>query len=180
MLSPMEGMLTTRGQNFLIDPSGHIKLTDFGLAAGALNPGKIENMKYKVGPLSPRLELRTDEQRVKLDEVKDCEIIYRTTIEMKSLYKSIRMAEPRYVRSPSSPVVATNAMTPGQLDRRFARLHGDRDPARSVLLVLRRLLVPRLHPLRVPRRLSAVQWRDGGGDVEQLEELEQVFEEAAL
>ncbi|KAK4700663.1 cell cycle protein kinase DBF2, partial [Phenoliferia sp. Uapishka_3] len=65
-------------ENFLIDPSGHIKLTDFGLAAGALNPGKIENLKHK------------------LDEVKDRELIYRSTIEMKSMYKSIRMAEPRY------------------------------------------------------------------------------------
>lgn len=35
-------------QNFLIDSTGHIKLTDFGLAAGALNPGKIENLKHKV------------------------------------------------------------------------------------------------------------------------------------
>ena len=35
-------------ENFLIDKTGHIKLTDFGLAAGALNPGKIESMKSKV------------------------------------------------------------------------------------------------------------------------------------
>ena len=35
-------------ENFLIDKSGHIKLTDFGLAAGALNPGKIASMKSKV------------------------------------------------------------------------------------------------------------------------------------
>lgn len=35
-------------ENFLIDKTGHIKLTDFGLAAGALNPGKIESMKNKV------------------------------------------------------------------------------------------------------------------------------------
>jgi len=39
-------------QNFLIDPSGHIKLTDFGLAAGALNPGKIEHLKHKVSSSS--------------------------------------------------------------------------------------------------------------------------------
>lgn len=31
--------------------------------------------------------------------MKDQEIIYRSTIEMKSLYKSIRMAEPRYADS---------------------------------------------------------------------------------
>ncbi|KAI5480915.1 serine/threonine protein kinase [Pseudohyphozyma bogoriensis] len=68
-------------ENFLIDPSGHIKLTDFGLAAGALNPGKIENLKHK------------------LDEVKDQDLIYRTTVEMKSIYKSIRMSDPRYADS---------------------------------------------------------------------------------
>lgn len=38
----------SESQNFLIDTTGHIKLTDFGLAAGALNPGKIEHMKHKV------------------------------------------------------------------------------------------------------------------------------------
>ena len=35
-------------ENFLIDRSGHIKLTDFGLAAGALNPGRIDSLKHKV------------------------------------------------------------------------------------------------------------------------------------
>ena len=64
-------------QNFLIDKSGHIKLTDFGLAAGNLNPSRIESMKHK------------------LDEVKDTEIIYRSTREMKDIYRSIRKVEPR-------------------------------------------------------------------------------------
>jgi serine/threonine protein kinase len=35
-------------QNFLVDGTGHVKLTDFGLATGALNPAKIEDMKNKV------------------------------------------------------------------------------------------------------------------------------------
>ena len=35
-------------QNFLVDGTGHVKLTDFGLATGALNPQKIEDMKNKV------------------------------------------------------------------------------------------------------------------------------------
>ncbi|GAA5856676.1 hypothetical protein JCM8547_005925 [Rhodosporidiobolus lusitaniae] len=68
-------------ENFLIDPTGHIKLTDFGLAAGALNPGKIEHLKHK------------------LDEVADSPLIFRSTIEMKSIYKSIRMADARYADS---------------------------------------------------------------------------------
>lgn len=68
-------------ENFLIDSSGHIKLTDFGLAAGAINPGKMDHMKQR------------------LDKVKDKELIYRTTADMRSIYKSIRMAEPRYADS---------------------------------------------------------------------------------
>lgn len=35
-------------ENFLVDGSGHVKLTDFGLATGALNPTKIESLKHKV------------------------------------------------------------------------------------------------------------------------------------
>ncbi len=34
-------------ENFLVDGTGHVKLTDFGLATGALNPQKIEDMKQK-------------------------------------------------------------------------------------------------------------------------------------
>ncbi|TQS36439.1 hypothetical protein Golomagni_03113 [Golovinomyces magnicellulatus] len=35
-------------ENFLIDSTGHVKLTDFGLAAGFLAPGKIESMRVKL------------------------------------------------------------------------------------------------------------------------------------
>lgn len=35
-------------QNFLVDGTGHVKLTDFGLATGALNPQRIESLKVKV------------------------------------------------------------------------------------------------------------------------------------
>ncbi|KAF8480764.1 AGC/NDR protein kinase [Russula ochroleuca] len=59
-------------ENFLVDSTGHVKLTDFGLATGALNPKRIESLK------------------IKLDKVKDNQIVHRSTMERRSLYRSIR------------------------------------------------------------------------------------------
>lgn len=54
------------------------------------------------------MSLRIDVQSIRLtnlqlDEVKDRQLVYRSTVEMKSIYKSIRMADPRYVCSFSDP-----------------------------------------------------------------------------
>jgi cell cycle protein kinase DBF2 len=68
-------------ENFLVDSTGHIKLTDFGLAAGALNPGRIESLKGR------------------LDAVKDSELIYRTPHERSSLYKQMRAQNTAYADS---------------------------------------------------------------------------------
>ncbi|KAI0762504.1 kinase-like protein [Fomes fomentarius] len=68
-------------ENFLLDGTGHVKLTDFGLATGALNPQRIESMK------------------VKLDRVKDNEVVHRSTLERRSIYRSIRQQIPRYADS---------------------------------------------------------------------------------
>lgn len=68
-------------ENFLIDISGHIKLTDFGLAAGALNPGRIDSLRHR------------------LDQVKDTDFIYRTPAERGSLFRSMRAGNPHYADS---------------------------------------------------------------------------------
>ncbi|KAF8639397.1 hypothetical protein AX17_001522 [Amanita inopinata Kibby_2008] len=68
-------------ENFLVDSTGHVKLTDFGLATGALNPRRIESLK------------------IKLDKVKDNQVIHRSTMERRSIYRSIRNQDPRYADS---------------------------------------------------------------------------------
>lgn len=68
-------------ENFLIDISGHIKLTDFGLAAGALNPGRIDSLRHR------------------LEQVKDTDFVYRTPAERGSLYKAMRAGNPHYADS---------------------------------------------------------------------------------
>ncbi|KAK9719225.1 serine/threonine-protein kinase dbf2, variant 2 [Basidiobolus ranarum] len=59
-------------ENFLIDGSGHLKLTDFGLSTGTLNPTKIKLLKNK------------------LDAVNSNQLVYRTSIERRSIHRSIR------------------------------------------------------------------------------------------
>lgn len=66
-------------QNFLVDGTGHVKLTDFGLATGALNPQRIDSLRHR------------------LDKVKDNEIVQRSTMERRSIYRSMRIENPHYV-----------------------------------------------------------------------------------
>ncbi|EEH09391.1 serine/threonine protein kinase sid2 [Histoplasma capsulatum var. duboisii H88] len=74
-------------ENFLIDSTGHVKLTDFGLAAGMLNPGKIESM------------------RVKLAEVGNTNVPFGRPMEQRSAaerregYRSLRQREVNYAKS---------------------------------------------------------------------------------
>ncbi|KAJ5166229.1 Serine/threonine-protein kinase sid2 [Penicillium canariense] len=74
-------------ENFLIDSTGHVKLTDFGLAAGMLSPGKIESM------------------RVKLEEVGNTSVPFgrpmeqRTMAERRQGYRTLRDREVNYAKS---------------------------------------------------------------------------------
>jgi serine/threonine protein kinase len=74
-------------ENFLIDSTGHVKLTDFGLSAGMLSPRKIESL------------------RVKLEEVGDLVVPFgrpmgeRTVAERREGYRSLREREVNYAKS---------------------------------------------------------------------------------
>lgn len=70
-------------ENFLIDARGHIKLTDFGLAAGTVSNDRIESMKLR------------------LNQVKDLEFsqIDRSVSERQRLYKSLRSNDIHYANS---------------------------------------------------------------------------------
>ncbi|PQE07201.1 serine threonine- kinase sid2 protein [Rutstroemia sp. NJR-2017a BVV2] len=74
-------------ENFLIDSTGHVKLTDFGLAAGFLAPGKIESM------------------RVKLEKVGETYVPFgkpieeRTVAERREGYRSLRNRDVNYAKS---------------------------------------------------------------------------------
>ncbi|KAI9823479.1 MAG: hypothetical protein M1832_002490 [Thelocarpon impressellum] len=75
-------------ENFLVDSSGHVKLTDFGLSAGMLNPGKIESMRVKLeavgdGPLSSG--------RAPVEQ--------RSVTERREGYRSLRESEVNYAKS---------------------------------------------------------------------------------
>ncbi|KAJ1942212.1 serine/threonine-protein kinase dbf2, partial [Linderina pennispora] len=73
-------------ENYIIDASGHVKLTDFGLSHGHLSRPTLEAMKKK------------------LDKVKDQEIIYHSSSEKRSFYKVMRQDDmPRAYSIVGSP-----------------------------------------------------------------------------
>ncbi|KAG8930320.1 hypothetical protein FRC02_004362 [Tulasnella sp. 418] len=88
-------------ENFLVDGTGHVKLTDFGLATGALNPQRIESLRHR------------------LDKVKDNEVIQRSTIERRSLYRSMRNMYPHYA---DSIVGSPDYMSPVEVQKRRGQI----------------------------------------------------------
>ncbi|KAL1889285.1 serine/threonine-protein kinase dbf2 [Ceratocystis pirilliformis] len=74
-------------ENFLIDSQGHVKLTDFGLAAGMLAPAKIESMRV-------RLE-KASETPVPFGKPMD----QRTIAERREGYRSMRDKDYNYAKS---------------------------------------------------------------------------------
>ncbi|RKP37573.1 kinase-like protein [Dimargaris cristalligena] len=59
-------------ENFLIDSTGHVKLTDFGLSKGNLSSQRVDALRHK------------------LEAVKNNQIIYRTSEEKRSFYRSLK------------------------------------------------------------------------------------------
>lgn len=74
-------------ENFLVDSSGHVKLTDFGLAAGMLSPAKIESLRL-------RLE-KASETSVPFGKPMD----QRTVAERRDGYRSMRNNDANYAKS---------------------------------------------------------------------------------
>ncbi|MCJ1404429.1 hypothetical protein MMC11_007654 [Xylographa trunciseda] len=74
-------------ENFLVDSTGHVKLTDFGLAAGMLSPIKIESM------------------RIKLEEVGNMSVPFSRPMDQRSMaerregYRSLRDRDVNYAKS---------------------------------------------------------------------------------
>ncbi|EFZ01225.1 hypothetical protein MHUMG1_05169 [Metarhizium humberi] len=74
-------------ENFLVDSTGHVKLTDFGLAAGVLAPSRIESM------------------RIKLEEASETSVPFgkpmdqRTVAERRESYRNMRQNDVNYAKS---------------------------------------------------------------------------------
>jgi cell cycle protein kinase DBF2 len=76
-------------ENFLIDSTGHVKLTDFGLAAGFLAPHKIESMRIKLESVGDALNPYGASKAVE----------DRTAAERRDGYRSLRDRNVNYAKS---------------------------------------------------------------------------------
>ncbi|KAJ3260726.1 hypothetical protein HK104_006861 [Borealophlyctis nickersoniae] len=71
-------------ENFLIDATGNLKLTDFGLSRGTLSATVVESMKVK------DVDRNVFSSRAQLEKIKEMPLTHRSTAERKSIYQSIR------------------------------------------------------------------------------------------
>lgn len=72
-------------ENFLIDSTGHVKLTDFGLAAGMLAPGKIDSLRRRLEAVG--------------EDVTGKPIGQRSVRERRDDYRSMRMKDTNWAKS---------------------------------------------------------------------------------
>lgn len=77
-------------ENFLIDGTGHVKLTDFGLAAGFLAPAKIESMRIKLEEVG-KLPSHANPFGVRTED--------RSIQERREGYRSLRDRDRNYAKS---------------------------------------------------------------------------------
>ena len=75
-------------ENFLIDSTGHVKLTDFGLAAGMLSPQKFESMRIKLEEVG---QIATPFNNAAMER--------RSANERREGYRSLREREVNYAKS---------------------------------------------------------------------------------
>ena len=68
-------------ENFLIDTSGHLKLTDFGLSKGQISQAKIESLRNK------------------LEALKDSRLIHYSSLEKRTFYQKLRMHNQDHTRA---------------------------------------------------------------------------------
>ncbi|KAK3068742.1 serine/threonine-protein kinase dbf2 [Teratosphaeriaceae sp. CCFEE 6253] len=78
-------------ENFLIDHTGHVKLTDFGLAAGFLAPAKIESMRVKLSSVGDMPDSSIPFGRVPMNQ--------RSLKERREGYRSLRERDVNYAKS---------------------------------------------------------------------------------
>lgn len=75
-------------ENFLVDATGHVKLTDFGLAAGMLAPQKFESMRIKLEEVS---KMSSSFDNNPMDQ--------RSAAERREGYRHLRDREVNYAKS---------------------------------------------------------------------------------
>ncbi|KAJ2337903.1 serine/threonine-protein kinase dbf2, partial [Coemansia sp. RSA 2618] len=99
-------------ENFLVDASGHVKLTDFGLSHGHLSRPTLERMRRK------------------LDRVKDRELVVQSSSEKRSLSKYVAGRLADQASRAYSIVGSPDYMAPEILYTSLAGTHG-REPVAS-------------------------------------------------